>query len=575
MVLVAIPAGIGHKDSAFFAAQTIGNAMTTILACSFVPTICRETQNYFRSVGVNRPIATAHGGYTATDVAERFYAAHMGERPATKEVGDAWRMTASDLVLANAKNQPWGWASKYNLALIEHWRKIEPQSFFLFVYSSPAHALAMAVDIGAKLENEVYDLLDAWKFYHAEMLRTYNENRNVSLLLDVDSLIGDDTQGAKLFAERFGLPIDTGAFTPASFTRPTPVYDALSHALISKDESLSKLLSDLEAASDAPSRKKPFDMVKAAIAAIGQLPTSERPVEEMTVADHTDDDEDLAEMDEPRDLEADYNQATQEVLVLRRQLQRAREEILGMTENAAPSQQQDQSGAAPNNKSGNPDYYFDMRAAINGENWLPAGPEGRWAGPETVSTLKLPRLPKGKYRIVFGVLSAMAVDIFKDMKIAVNGAPLPVSHKNSNSRRAGLALLGKARGNQVTFPTTLEGTLTIDDRAASEGVTLRLTFPRTIAPKSQGAPRLKNSPFASAMFLCSQGTVTGDCRFHLIAAFESSACLHKAAYGVIVSSLSLTAIGNNGIHDRTNGLICYKILKLFRFIAAWGLFRRR
>lgn len=413
------------------------------------------------------------------EVAERFHAAHEGLEVKTK-IGDAWRLTAADLVLANAVNQPFGWASKHNLSLIEPWRHIDVQSWFLLIYSSPAHTLAEAAEIGAVAADDIATLLIDWKDYHTNMLRLHREIGGRSILLDADYFSNHPTKVAHLLADRFDLPIGDTPVTLTDFREASPVFSALLQSLIVEDEELATLLNKLNAAADVKLQTSPTNAMASTISAISELSSFKNSTE--------------TSKGETEKIHGNYESTEQvkaieqENQILRRQLQKAREELQGSFGNAKISRPDRKEKRTTNNASETPDHYFDMCDIVQGENWLPAGPEGRWAGPHTVSTLNLRQIPEGKYDIVIDVLSAMADDIFEEMTIKANGKLLQLSRNSAPNIRGGLLSWSRKMARRsITFPATLKGTLSIDKEDAAKGLTLTLTFPRTIAPTNNSA----------------------------------------------------------------------------------------
>jgi len=70
---------------------------------------------------------------------------------------------------------------------------------------------------------------------------------------------------------------------------------------------------------------------------------------------------------------------------------------------------------------------FDLRRELNGDNWYQAEADGRWAGPDRTSTLRIPALPRGHYEVEFNVVDAMAPEILLGMEVFLNGKSLILS----------------------------------------------------------------------------------------------------------------------------------------------------
>lgn len=122
----------------------------------------------------------------------------------------------------------------------------------------------------------------------------------------------------------------------------------------------------------------------------------------------------------------------------------------------------------------------DLRGRIDGANWYYAESDGRWAGPGTKSSLKLPAPVPGRYELVLGVVDAMAPDIVRDMKISFNGQPL--AHKGPREWKFMRRLLRKKR-----YPATVVAEVEVVEQAPNAAVTIAIEFPRVVSPSSRGS----------------------------------------------------------------------------------------
>jgi len=67
---------------------------------------------------------------------------------------------------------------------------------------------------------------------------------------------------------------------------------------------------------------------------------------------------------------------------------------------------------------------IDMRGDITGSNWWHTEPTGRWAGPENQSSIQVPALGHGKYRLAISVVDEIDVGIIDGMRTSFNGSAL-------------------------------------------------------------------------------------------------------------------------------------------------------
>jgi hypothetical protein len=66
----------------------------------------------------------------------------------------------------------------------------------------------------------------------------------------------------------------------------------------------------------------------------------------------------------------------------------------------------------------------DLRRDFDGENWYHAEDDGRWAGPKTMSSVRIPALVAGQYVMELDVVDAMSPEIVANMEVHLNGTPI-------------------------------------------------------------------------------------------------------------------------------------------------------
>jgi len=74
---------------------------------------------------------------------------------------------------------------------------------------------------------------------------------------------------------------------------------------------------------------------------------------------------------------------------------------------------------------------IDMRGDITGANWWHSEPTGRWAGPENQSSVLVPALGHGKYRLEISVVSEIDGGIIDNMRTSFNGSTLQLQRNGT------------------------------------------------------------------------------------------------------------------------------------------------
>jgi hypothetical protein len=67
-------------------------------------------------------------------------------------------------------------------------------------------------------------------------------------------------------------------------------------------------------------------------------------------------------------------------------------------------------------------FEIDLRGQITGGNWYYAESDGRWAGPESQSSLLFPSLDQGAYRVEVDVVDEIENGVIDGMAMLVNGS---------------------------------------------------------------------------------------------------------------------------------------------------------
>ncbi len=193
----------------------------------------------------------------------------------------------------------------------------------------------------------------------------------------------------------------------------------------------------------------------------------------------------------------DFDELTKEKELLHLQLHQAQEELeyyfrkyqeIAGGKQSANNLESIQTGKF-NDKSSSK-IVLDLRQLIDGENWYSAEHDGRWAGPGTNSTLRLPLLPVGRYQVELEVVDAIAPEILREMKLSLNGKPLTI--KGRHGLVGPWAPVVKLYRKKQRYPLLLRSDIHLLGDAAGKANYLELTFPRTISPISRGVQDSRN-----------------------------------------------------------------------------------
>lgn len=126
----------------------------------------------------------------------------------------------------------------------------------------------------------------------------------------------------------------------------------------------------------------------------------------------------------------------------------------------------------------------DFREFVEGENWYYAEHDGRWAGPDEVSTLNINSPPPGTYDIRFDVVDAMSPSIIANMKVFFDGEPISLKWRGKYATT--IKPLRRILKNKVNYPLEMSGKVIVGAHGESENSQIRFEFPETISPLIHG-----------------------------------------------------------------------------------------
>jgi hypothetical protein len=119
---------------------------------------------------------------------------------------------------------------------------------------------------------------------------------------------------------------------------------------------------------------------------------------------------------------------------------------------------------------------------FTGDNWYYAEHDGRWAGPNTSSTINIPPLALGKdYEIVLDVIGSLTKEIVDGMKASINGKPINIQHPKPLS-----AWKRRFKKEKYSYPRKLRMHFSALDADNSQPWVLKLDFPKVLSPSECG-----------------------------------------------------------------------------------------
>jgi hypothetical protein len=422
-----------------------------------------------------------------------------------------WRIAAEQLLNSNQAQPQCGWADAGSVWLLEFWKSLGLETDFLLVYSAPQQAIGDMLFRTREENVDIDALVSGWIASNNELLRFYHRNRDRCQLVNACVIDVSPVRLIESVSDAFGVDLDADKLkSHAPPARPSAVAAALGFALIEDYDELHALYREMESSADieggslCDSRQEKFRAWRE----FTTLSADRDAWREQAVA-HLEGSKSLrTECDLmaaktahlTRDLESAHSalksveeakvrgerdlsqvKARNTELVQSGQLQvlqikQVQEELAHYF--SRYQELVDKQGADTRElvvlrrflKNNQPaEAVIDLKGEIDGENWYYAEKEGRWAGPGNVSTLNIPRLAPGEYKMQIDVVDAMEPEILAGMEVLVNGRAVELKHQG---RR---------------YPTRAFAQFSVDDADSRSLWEIRFKFPRLVSPAQHGS----------------------------------------------------------------------------------------
>jgi hypothetical protein len=401
--------------------------------------------------------------------------------------GQAWKEPAADLLLANAHRPVWGWVADTTAVLMDFWQSRESQVRFLLVYSSPVDHLAQQFgrEFSSASAMDVEASLREWHIWTDALLRYHLRHADRTLLIDGQAALAAPDELVELLKTRWDIAC-LGPFAASDKANSTNLTIALAaQRVVDMRPEVCALQQQL----DDCAQLRPKPQTRRMDSAREVWADACEAVARLHLADEHSRSADTLKKDnaalsarlgtmlleltrnETAATELEELKTAHELTCL--QLEQVQEELAYYFQKFSESQrtQVARAGAfaAEFWRIHQPDVVaLDLRRAIVGDQWYEAEPDGRWTGPGATSTLELPSLVPGPYRLELEIVDAMAPDILSEAQVEVQGRTY-------------------ALDGDFKFPATLSTDIMIDGALAQQKLQVSLRVSRTASPADNGS----------------------------------------------------------------------------------------
>lgn len=504
--------------------------MPLTITTSFTQTHCDAGFKLLRSLGVKDPIASRIASLDPHELSARLKSAHLKQRtnqfasvePA--QIGKAWQLAAAEIVIANADQELWGWADSNILPFLDFWADFEPDSRFALFYTGPGMAAAAAfseADTGVagpdEIENELSTVSTRWTQFNDAMMRFYSKHEDRCILVNLAAAHINIAQLSERLASKLGIDSAGLTIDKQLISLPPAVFglvDAASKG--DMDNVAGDILEQLEALADCRGlhgKNRPVDFMAMLAEHLDverkashlenellDLRSEFERLQNELKAQDTSLDEALKEKSAENELLLLQLEQVQEELEYQfKQAQHAAESGSVSTFDAYGSRDISTHAADPvplptESEETQSNVQIDLRHFLNGTNWHEPEHDGRWAGPGVRSSVRLPQLAKGRYKLTIGILDAMTRAIFDGMTVTLGSKTLLIKRRVRANESGALAHLKRVRARINTkaspFPAALESEFVVDEDQ-KQHAELVFDFPEALSPSERGEPDIR------------------------------------------------------------------------------------
>jgi hypothetical protein len=449
--------------------------MRLVLTCGDADSEFERVHALLLSAGLSEAAACRETCLTPAQAYDSLFAATQDGHSAALGTPHwkSWAEFATDLVLGNAGSKPWGFADHRTTQLLNLWKEVDVDVRFVLVYTAPNLAIARTLAGPACGGKDLEDQIASWKATTDAMLRFYHRNHSQCILVDEQQVVFNPEAFVAKVAQRFDIPLSAAALPPTQNGATCLVSTCIAAALIGDDPGAASLWSELVSSADMWEEQ-----------ADDQATVKERLLDEYTgLLTQAQDDARTHEVTSQRLRRVEIDNAnliaqlTDERTKLTGRVRELDEyaELLGLQvdqlkeENIALVARTEATTRLAASLTHADEVLYDLRNAIEGENWYPAESDGRWAGPGLDSTLKVAPFRHACVQMELDIVDAMDNDMLREMKVTINGCAVDAEQQWNN------------------YPTTVISRFDGNRIPESTIWSIRFQFPKTMSPSERGS----------------------------------------------------------------------------------------
>lgn len=246
-----------------------------VVVCTGSPwTSLAQMGAVLNSAGVQPPIdpekgnATVESFHAQLQKAGKADSRSFGDQPVNP--GKVWGQQALGILQANLSRKVWGWTNPFSTWLLDFWKSLDQNIYFILVYSAPEEDVARFMQHEVNPSSEI--AADLWLSYNTQLLRFYNRNRERCVLVSRNVGLSNPSSLLRLCNERFALSLQ--ADVPVTYTEdqePNTIGFVLAQSFLKDRDDVYRLYNEIQATATQPGGEEYQDLVNTAWSAYRQL----------------------------------------------------------------------------------------------------------------------------------------------------------------------------------------------------------------------------------------------------------------------------------------------------------------
>ena len=154
----------------------------------------RSIERLLYKSGMNFPIAVENSNLTPIDINQKICmdygirALPGGGNEATGwiPVDAIWHAGACELMHSNRRQPIWGWADPMAIYLLDYWKKVFADTYFVLVFHHPESgilSLGTATHVSNTIDPLLESVIDTWQSYNRALIEFFKNNTNHCILV--------------------------------------------------------------------------------------------------------------------------------------------------------------------------------------------------------------------------------------------------------------------------------------------------------------------------------------------------------------------------------------------------------